>query len=142
MLSLAEHPPRYAPPMRRRALTEGTREQIRAALEESRRDRAEGSPHPEPEKAEQFERALAALNYGALEVAVEHAAWRVAGEPARPQFITVQRTREKILAELSDYRAAMDWSGAAMEFEHAAAAIQAGALAVFAGGMLYRVVED
>lgn len=133
----------YPVPMRRRALTEGPREQIRAELEESRRDRAEGSPHPKPEKAAAFERALAALNYGALAVAVEKAVWHVIGEPLPPQFITVQRDREMVLAELTDGLAVRADSDAEvrLRFEHAIAAVQAGALAVFAGGVLYRVVE-
>lgn len=128
--------------MRRRALTEGTREEIRAELEESRRDRDEGSPHPKPEKAAAFERAITALGAGAVEVEVERAVWRVVGEPRPPQYITVERDREKILAELEDGRRVRAGTDALAAFENAVAAIQAGALAVFVGSTLYRVVEE
>jgi hypothetical protein len=128
--------------MRRRALTEATRELIRAELEESRRDRAEGSPHPKPEKAAAFERAITALDHGALAVAVEKAVWWVTGEPGPDHYLTVQRDRESILAELKDGHAARAGHEAAAKYADAIVAIEHGALAVFAGGMLYRVVEE
>lgn len=129
--------------MRRRALTEGTREEIRAELEESRRDRAEGSPHPKPKKAAQFERALTALNAGAVEIAVERGpVWRVVGEPGPDHFLTVQRDRERVLAELKDGHAMRAGHDSAAKFADAIVAVEHGALAVFAGGMLYRIVEE
>jgi len=127
--------------MRRKGLTDDTREMIRAELEESRRDRAEGSPHPKPEKAAAFARAIEALDRGALEVRVEHAIWRVVGEPRPPQYITIERDREKLLAELEDGRRARAGTDALTAFEDAITAMQAGALAVWAGGVMYRIVE-
>lgn len=127
--------------MRRKGLTDDIREKIRAELEESRRDRAEGSPHPKPPKAEVFARAIEALDHGALEVKVENAVWRVIGEPRPPQYITIERDREQIMAELEDGRRTRAGTDALAAFEDAVVAIQAGALAVFVGGAMYRVVE-
>jgi hypothetical protein len=125
--------------MRRHSVTEGTRGEILAELDQYRSDR---TAHSQPEKAARYAQAVRAVEAGALEVQIKHAVYRVLYEPRPPQYITVEREREKILGELEDGRRARSNADAAMAFEHAIAAVEAGALAVFAGGVMYRVVED
>lgn len=128
--------------MRRKALTEDTREAIRAELEQSHADRAHG-PHPKPEKAAAWRRALDALEHGAIAIQVDSALYRVIGEQRPRQYLTVEDTRDAIIVELTGHA---DLHAASPDiadgFVLAIGAITFGALEVFAGGTLYRIVEE
>lgn len=125
--------------MRRRPLTEGTLDEIIAELEKYGSDRADG-PHSKPEKAVPFARALAALECGAVEVEANGGVYRVTGWRSDGQYLTVERDRSAITAELLEQRERVADSDR-REYEQAVYAVAKGALAVFADGTLYRIVE-
>lgn len=112
---------------------------ILAELEQSRADR--GEPHAKPERAAEFERAIAAVKAGAVEVRVKHAAYRVVGEQRPRQYLITEDDRSRILETLRSY-ADKASSDRAAEYAAAIAAVGHGATAVFAGGEMYLVVED
>jgi hypothetical protein len=124
--------------MRRHAVTEGTRDEILVELEESKADR--GEPHPKPERAAEFERAIAAVKAGALEVRVKHTVYRIVGEYRPQQHLTTEASRDRILEALRSHDFKVDY--VRTEFDNAIAAVELGALAVFAFGDMYRVMED
>jgi hypothetical protein len=111
---------------------------ILAELEQSKADRTE--PHGKPPRAAEFERAIAAIEGGALEVRVRNAVYRVVGEERPRQYLITEDNRERVLETLRRH-GGMAGGHRAEEHAQAIAAIGHGALVVFVDGELYRVVE-
>lgn len=128
--------------MRRRALTEGTRDEILAKLDEYGRDRADG-PHPNEDKASRIARAYLAIQCGAVEVEFDNGVYRVTDWARPARYLIAEETHEVVLAEMNRYRDLYAGSKERSDpFRDAAMALGYGARAVFADGTLYRVVEE
>ena len=126
--------------MRHHSVLEDTREMILAELEQAKADR--GEPHPKPPRAAEFERAIAAVKAGAVEVRVKHTVYRVVGEQRPRQYLITEDSRARILETLRSYGDKASGERA-QEYAQAIEAIGHGAAVVFAGGEMYRlVVED
>lgn len=110
---------------------------ILAELEQSRADRTE--PHGKPPRAAEFERAIAAVKAGALEVRVKNGVYRVVGEQRPRQYLITEDSRERVIEMLMGYEKN---PALAADITRALAALEYGATVVFAGGEMYRVVED
>jgi hypothetical protein len=138
-----KRPPRrtakYAPTMRHHSVLEDSREMILAELEQSKADRTE--PHAKPPRAAEFERAIAAVKAGAVEVRVKNAVYRVVGEQRPRQYLITEDGRERVLEALRSYGETAGGKRAE-EYAQAIEAIDHGALVVFVDGEMYRVVED
>lgn len=112
---------------------------ILAELEQARADR--GEPHPKPPRAAELERAIAAVEAGAVEVRVKNGVYRVVGEERPRQYLITEDSPERVLETLHSH-GRMAGGDRAREYTKAIAAIEHGATVVFAGGEMYRVVED
>jgi len=128
--------------MRRKGLTEGTRDEILAELDDRGHSQADG-PHPNVAKARTIAQALHAIEAGAVEVEIRDELFRVVGEARPHRYQVAEEPATAIRTELEKW--AEHWDAAdpdrAAEYEAALAALGYGALAVYADGTLYRVVE-
>lgn len=125
--------------MRRYPVTEGSRAEILAELEQYGADRAQQG---KPEKAAVFAQAIHAIEAGAVEVTAGHALYRVVGEQRPRGHVVKEDGREQIRAELLGLQRFYAGHISESDFINAVAAIGYGAAAVFLDGTLYRVVED
>lgn len=129
--------------MRRYSVTLGAAADIIAELDRAGTDR---TAHGKPDRAAEYARAIAAIEAGGdgTEVVIgEHALYRIGG-PARPrrQYMTVEDSRERVLAELRRWQEMYAGTERDGDFDGAIAAIEYGAVAVHVDGIRYHVVSE